>query len=175
MMMTHQEDYTVRLGAFHGPLDLLLYLIRRAEVDITDIPIAEITDQYMAFLRTIERIDIELAGDFLVVAATLMEIKSRMLMPPEEAEDGAESSGDATADALTADGLDRSDPRYDLVRQLLAYKRFRDAAAHLEERHEQWLNRFPVTGKKPLPSPIRFGPDGQATFVASDEEPREAA
>ena len=74
-------EYRVRLEAFEGPLDLLLYLIRRAEVDITDIPIAAIADQYMQYLAGIERIDIDLAGEFLVMAATLMEIKSRMLSP----------------------------------------------------------------------------------------------
>jgi len=175
MTMTHQEDYTVQLGTFQGPLDLLLYLIRRAEVDITDIPIAEVTDQYMAFLRTIERIDIELAGDFLVMAATLMEIKSRMLMPPPEegAEGESGTSGGVTDDInaalnATGDGLDRADPRYDLVRQLLAYKRFRDAAAHLEERQESWANRFPVTGKKPLLRPAAGSAVPDTLFEGSD-------
>ena len=83
-MTIHQEDYTVRIDAFQGPLDLLLYLIRRAEVDITDIPVAEITKQYLRFLKDVELIDIDEAGEFLVMAATLMEIKSRMLMPPEK-------------------------------------------------------------------------------------------
>ena len=78
-----QEDYQVDLDAFCGPLDLLLFLIRRAEVDVQDIPIARITDQYLAFLRQLDDIDIDIAGDFLVMAAMLVEIKSRTLVPPE--------------------------------------------------------------------------------------------
>ena len=79
--MPLQEDYRVTLHAFQGPMDLLLYLIRRVEVDITDIPVAEITDQYLGFLRQVQDIDVELAGEFLVMAATLIELKSRTLMP----------------------------------------------------------------------------------------------
>ncbi|MBL8764924.1 MAG: segregation/condensation protein A [Phycisphaerae bacterium] len=129
------DGYTVRLEQFEGPLDLLLYLIRRAEVDVTDIPIGRITDQYVEYLRGIERIDIELAGDFLVMAATLMEIKSRMLMPAETAQPTGMESAVAP--------VEKEDPRADLVRQLLAYKRFRDAASSLEQRHREWEGRFP--------------------------------
>jgi segregation and condensation protein A len=129
-------DYRVRLDAFEGPLDLLLYLIRRAEVDITDIPIAALTDQYLEYLKQIETIDIELAGEFLVTAATLMEIKSRMLAPaarPAAAEgpEGGESAKPS------------EDPRAELVKQLLAYKQYRDAATALELRKAEWENRFP--------------------------------
>lgn len=127
-------DYRVHLDAFEGPLDLLLYLIRRAEVDITDIPIASIADQYMSYLQGVERIDIELAGEFLVMAATLMEIKSRMLTP--------------AARSIPTDGTPRprtdEDPRAELVRQLLAYKQYRDAAGALEERKLDWEHRFPA-------------------------------
>ena len=80
--MPLQDDYQVRLSNFEGPLDLLLFLIRRAEVDIQDIPIVEITEQYFDFLKQIDEIDIELAGEFLVMAATLIEIKSRSIRPP---------------------------------------------------------------------------------------------
>lgn len=135
-----QPDYTVQLDAFHGPLDLLMHLIKRAEVDIIDIPIAAITDQYIAHLKGLDRIDIETAGEFLVMAAMLMEIKSRMLMPP--AERSAASDGAGEADAIS--GLDASDPRYELVKQLLAYKKFRDAAENLAERREEWLQRSPL-------------------------------
>ena len=87
-MPSIQEDYTVQLESFEGPLDLLLYLIRRAEVDIQNIPIAAITDQYLLVLRQVDSVDVELAGDFLVMAATLMELKSRTLAPVEvEGED----------------------------------------------------------------------------------------
>lgn len=135
------QDYTVHLDAFEGPLDLLLYLIKRAEVDIVDIPIAAITDQYIAHLKGLARIDIETAGEFLVMAAMLMEIKSRMLMPPEARPSGA--AGDV-ADAEMISGLDASDPRYELVMQLLAYKRFRDAAENLDRLRNEWLNRSPL-------------------------------
>jgi segregation and condensation protein A len=128
-------DYRVRLDAFEGPLDLLLYLIRRAEVDITDIPIAAIASQYMQYLGHIDSIDIELAGEFLVTAATLMEIKSRMLAPPE-ARAGAEHAVQGAAA-----GAPGEDPRAELVKQLLAYKKYRDAAAALEARKSEWERR----------------------------------
>jgi segregation and condensation protein A len=131
-------DYRVRLESFEGPLDLLLFLIRRAEVDITDIPVAAIADQYITYLKAIDTIDIELAGEFLVMAATLMEIKSRMLAP---AKPGAESIGDAMDAAGAAD---TTDPRADLVRQLLAYKKFRDASDALDHRRQQWEQRYPA-------------------------------
>ncbi len=129
-------DYRVRLDAFEGPLDLLLYLIRRAEVDVTDIPIAAIADQYMAYLGHIETIDIDLAGEFLVMAATLMEIKSRMLTPAKPMADG---------DGVAADSSS-TDPRADLVQQLLAYKKYRDAADALEHRKQDWEQRYPAAG-----------------------------
>ncbi len=130
-------DYRVRLDAFEGPLDLLLYLIRRAEVDITDIPIAALTDQYLEYLKQIQTIDIELAGEFLVTAATLMEIKSRMLAPA-----GPASEAQAAAPgSLASEG---QDPRAELVRQLLAYKKYRDAASALDARKQDWERRFPA-------------------------------
>lgn len=137
------EDYRVRLDAFEGPLDLLLFLIRKSEVDVTDIPISSIADQYIGFLRDLDKdgtpVDIEVAGEFLVMAATLMEVKSRWL-----------ARGDKTAPAdLGSDG-DPTDPRADLVRQLLAYKQYRDAADALEYRGKQWQNRFPAGGADEL-------------------------
>jgi chromatin segregation and condensation protein Rec8/ScpA/Scc1 (kleisin family) len=116
------QDYRVELDVYHGPLDLLLYLIKRDEIDINDIPIAPITEQYLAYLQTIKRLDINLAGEFLVMAATLMEIKSAMMMPREAGEEGEETD-------LTA-AEDPTDPRYELIQQLLAYKRFKDARAN---------------------------------------------
>lgn len=111
--------YTVALDAFHGPLDLLLYLVRRSEVDVLDVSIAAVTDQFLDYLRVMRELDLEVAGDFLVMAATLMEIKSRALLP---------------ADAADPADSDRPDPRAELVKQLLEYRRFKDAAAALEER-----------------------------------------
>lgn len=131
-----QKDYRVTLEAFEGPLDLLLFLVRRAEVDLQDIPIAEITDQYLDVLHHTsgEDVDIEQAGEFLVMAATLVEIKSRSLSPPErgEGDDGGE---------LDAGG----DPRDELIRQLLAYQRIRAAADALEARKHEFARRYCTT------------------------------
>src|SRR5437016_4371752 len=119
---SHHSEYRVELEVFNGPLDLLLYLIRRDELDIVDIPIARITDSYMHYVEMLksmsgEGLDINVAGDFLVMAATLMEIKSAMLLPkppPEVAEDG------------TTAAQELADPRYELVQKLLEYKQFKD-------------------------------------------------
>lgn len=139
------EDYSVRLDAFEGPLDLLLHLIRRAEVDISAISIAQITDQYLKHLESLNEIDVEPAGEFLVTAATLVELKSRLLAPPTEGEE------DAAAPILDAGS---GDPAADLVRALLEYKRFRERAERLARRREEWRNRWEV---RPLavPSPPR--------------------
>lgn len=134
------QDYRVDLDVYHGPLDLLLYLIRRDEVDIHDIPVHRITEQYLQYVRTLKTLDINLAGEFLVMAATLMEIKSAMMAPRPETEGDAEG---ADAAALAAGGDDPGDPRYELVQQLLAYKRFKDAAYALERRRETFEARFP--------------------------------
>src|ERR1700682_2109573 len=108
-------DYLVDLDTFRGPLDLLLYLVKRNEVDICDIPIARITEQFLEYLGVLEMIDVERAGDFLVMAATLMEINSRLLLP----------QGETAADEQT-------DPRMELVRKLVEYKKFKEAALLLE-------------------------------------------
>lgn len=130
------KDYTVRLDAFEGPIDLLYFLIRKAEVDVTDIPIATIADQYMAYLEGIDRVDIDRAGEFLVMAATLTEIKSRIL--------GAEAAGERGRDESSAGDADEPDPLAELVAQLLEYKRFRDAADALEDRMATWSKRHPA-------------------------------
>ncbi|MBC7772144.1 MAG: segregation/condensation protein A [Pyrinomonadaceae bacterium] len=142
--MTHAADYRVKLDAFEGPMDLLLFLIRRAEVEVTDIPIASITDQYMVYLREggVESIDIEKAGEFLVMAATLMEVKSRMLIPSSATD--SEPSGPDIATSPRDDGGGLIDPRTDLIRQLLAYKKFRDAASELNHRLHEWESRYPT-------------------------------
>ncbi len=134
--MPLQEDYQVTLDAFHGPLDLLLYLIRRAEVDIHDIPIAQITQQYLALLKRLDHIDVDAAGEFLVMAATLIEIKSRTLVPPE-------AEGEAAAiDGLAAPAGEGIDPRHELVQQLLAYQRYRIASEELQNRREAFSQRY---------------------------------
>jgi len=132
-------DYRVQLEVYHGPLDLLLYLIKRDELDIYDIPIAQITESYMEHLQSMKKpgdhggFDINLAGEFLVMAATLMEIKSAMLLPRQvqPAEDGRPSAA-----------AELADPRYELVQKLLEYKRFKDSAAALERRQQLHQDRF---------------------------------
>jgi len=121
-------DYRVNLEIFAGPLDLLLYLVRKEEVDIYDIPIAKITDQYLRYIEMLKSLDIDLAGDFLVMAATLMEIKSAMLLPR------------ATPEQLADDDL--TDPRAELIRQLLEYKKFKDAANLLYAAADEHSQRF---------------------------------
>ncbi|TVQ52162.1 MAG: segregation/condensation protein A [Phycisphaerales bacterium] len=133
--MQLQEDYQVSLEQFHGPLDLLLYLIRRAEVDIHDIPIAQITSEYLNFLKQLKDIDIDVAGEFLLMSATLIEIKSRVLMPAEKRE-GHDDAGSAADDP--------ADPRYELVQQLLAYQKYRVASEELEARRLDFAQRFAV-------------------------------
>ncbi len=140
--MQLQDEYQVTLDSFCGPMDLLLYLIRRAEVDVHDIPIAGITDQYLAFLQQVDHVDIEAAGEFLVMAATLMEIKSRTLMPPEPAE-GEASELDAEFAAAGGEAMP-ADPRFELVKQLLDYQRYRIAAETLDERRKAFSRQFPA-------------------------------
>jgi segregation and condensation protein A len=125
-------DYRVNLEIFAGPLDLLLYLVRKEEVDIYDIPIAKITDQYIRYIELLKSLDIDLAGDFLVMAATLMQIKSAMLLPK------------AQPDQLEDDDL--SDPRRELIRQLLEYKKFKDAANLLNAAADEQKERFARPG-----------------------------
>jgi len=121
-------DYRVNLDIFAGPLDLLLYLVRKEEVDIYDISIAKITDQYIRYIEMLKSLNIDLAGDFLVMAATLMQIKSAMLLPKAEPE------------MLTDE--DFSDPRAELIRQLLEYKKFKDAANLLSAAADEHKQRF---------------------------------
>ncbi len=113
------EELRIVLGEFAGPLDLLLYLIRQEQVSIYDIPVARITDEYLRYLRLMQELDIAIAGDFLVMAATLIEIKSRMLLPP----DPTAKSEDET-----------EDPRSELVNQLLEHQKFKEAAQMLWSR-----------------------------------------
>ncbi len=135
-----RADYRVELDNYSGPLDLLLFLVRKHEIDLHDIPIARLTEQYLAYLATMKRIDLEVAGEFLVMAATLLEIKSRMLLPADQQ---AEGDADQPADEQWLD------PRYELVQQLLAYKRFRDAAGQLEQRLATWEQRLPARAAEP--------------------------
>lgn len=133
-MMT---DYQVQTDIYNGPMDLLLYLIRRNEIDLYDIPLALVTQQYCAYVELLSVIDPNVAGDFLVLAAVLMEMKSRMLLPRAPAEDG--------------EAEDLSDPRLELVRQLLEYKKFKDVSFELGHAAQTQAMRWPRVPAKPAP------------------------
>lgn len=121
--------YRVELDRFSGPLDLLLFLVRRNELDLFNLPIARITSQFQMYLAALQFLDIDLAGDFVVMASTLIEIKSRLVLPsPEEEELPVETN---------------DDPRSGLIQQLLEYKKFKEAAHLLEERAAEWQERYP--------------------------------
>ena len=116
------SDHRIKLQVFEGPLDLLLFLIRKNELDIYDIPIEQVTRQYLDALFAMQQKDLELAGDFFVMAATLMEIKSRLLLP----------QGEQAVDP-NAEPDEAMDPRWELVHQLIQYRKFKEAARHLDE------------------------------------------
>lgn len=137
-------SYRVKLPVFEGPLDLLLFLIKQSHIDITNLPIAEITEQYIEYLGLMQILDLEIAGDFLVMAATLLQIKSKMLLPPDE----------------TAVEEDEDDPRAELVRKLMEYQQFKAAADRLQDLERQRLAVF-----------TRVPPDGQALEAEIVEEP----
>ncbi|MBN2233657.1 MAG: segregation/condensation protein A [Opitutales bacterium] len=118
-------EFPVKLPVFEGPLDLLIFLIRKNEIDIYDIPMEVVTRQYIAYLETMDHLNLEVAGDFFVMASTLMYIKSRMLLPPKE-----QPPDDEADDA-------NLDPRWELVQQLLEYRRYKSLAGELEERIEK--------------------------------------
>lgn len=134
--------FRAELEVFSGPLDLLLHLIKQEEVDIFEVPVARITDRYLAALRAIEFFDVNVAAEFLVVAATLTELKSRTLLPPGEQEDEEEDE----------------DPGTELVRRLLEYKEFKEAGGHLAERAQ----RRKVMFARGLPGAEDVGPDDSA-------------
>jgi segregation and condensation protein A len=140
LILSDLEDddaYQVKLEAFTGPMDLLLHLIRKHQINIYDIPIALIAQQYLEYLSLMKTLNLSLAGEFLVMAATLLYIKSRMLLPKEE-----------KAETEDEEGLD---PRSELVRQLIEYERFKDAAGTLVARERIWRESF---WRDPLPLPV---------------------
>ena len=140
------DAYKIQLNVFEGPLDLLLYLVKKTEVDVHDIPIVEITDQYLKYLELMKTLDLDIAGEFLWMAANLIYIKSKMLLPPEErpAEEEEENL----------------DPRSELIRQLLEYKRFKEAADELQALEEKRRLFFPkeaVSGDEDQNSSLNLG------------------
>ena len=135
------EEYKLKLGVFEGPLDLLLYLIKKNEIDVYDIPVESVATQYIEHLAKMQFRDLDSAGDFLVMAATLMMIKSRMLMPVEERPEEEE---------------EEEDPRWDLVRQLVEYKKFKDTAMLLEGMEAE---RADIFGRDPAEAVLGKDPD----------------
>jgi segregation and condensation protein A len=137
--------FRVDLDIYSGPIDLLFYLVRKHELDILDIPIAKVTEQYLELMEVLDAMDVNAAGDFLELASRLMEIKSRLLLPKhEETEEPIE------------------DPRHDLVERLLEYKKYRDAASQLDEQGRAWRKRYtrqahdlPESVKQPEEQPIQ--------------------
>ncbi len=123
--------YRVELDFFSGPVDLLLYLVRRDELDVRQLAVGPITKQFQEFLEVLEFLDLDFVGDFVVMASTLTEIKSRLVLPESEEEVDA------------GEVLDTDDPRSDLIHQLLEYRRYRQAASVLEEHAAEWQERYP--------------------------------
>lgn len=141
-------DYSIRLNIYEGPLDLLLFLIRKNEIDIYDIPIENVTRQYLDVIYSMEKLNLEVAGDFFVMAATLMHIKSRMLLPKNE-------------QLIETENDDEVDPRWELVQQLIEYKKFKDAARDLEDvisEANNYLTRgFPESDGERTLRPLKSG------------------
>ncbi|MFV0337383.1 MAG: segregation and condensation protein A [Chthoniobacterales bacterium] len=129
-----EAEYKVKLEVFEGPLDLLLYLIKKDEVDIYDVSIERVTKQYMEYLEAFKVLNIDVAGEFIVMAANLLYIKSRTLLPVDQ--------------QMGEEDAEEDDPRWELIRQLIEYKKFKEAASRLREREalkEALFPRSPVT------------------------------
>jgi segregation and condensation protein A len=134
----------VQLDVFEGPLDLLLYLVKKEEVDIYEVNLTKIATQFIEYVEVMRELDLDVAGEFLVMASTLMYIKSRELLPVDQ-------------QAQTEDDDDGDDPRWELIRRLVEYKKFKDVAATLQERETEQENVFPR-----VPGKIEFAADGPA-------------
>src|SRR6266850_2870073 len=129
------SEYKVKFEVFEGPLDLLLYLIRKEEVDIYEVNLTQLATQFIEYIEVMRMLDLDIAGEFLVMASTLMYIKSRELLPIDQ--------------QVAVEGEDEGeDPRWELIRQLVEYKKFKDAAAQLHDMEARQENIFPrVPGK----------------------------
>src|SRR5688572_3028537 len=133
-------EYKVKFEVFEGPLDLLLYLIKKEEVDIYEVNLTQLATQFLEYIEVMRMLDLEIAGEFLVMAATLMYIKSRELLPRDQ--------------QVQTEGEDEGeDPRWELIRQLVEYKKFKDAAARLQQLEIAQENTFPrIPGKPEFPA-----------------------
>lgn len=140
--------YRVSLDQFEGPLDLLLYLIKQNDLDIVNIPIAFITEQYLKFIDDMETIDVDVAGEFIVMAAELMQIKSQMLLPQ--------------APSLEEEEID---PRADLVRRLLEYQRYKEAAGTLQARHQLERDVYVPLAPERVPKDVEGPIDGNVYYL----------
>ncbi len=137
-----ETEYKVRLEIFEGPLDLLLYLIKRDELDIYDISLERITKQYLEYLQAFKELNIDVAGEFVVMAANLIYLKSRSLLPVDQ--------------QPPEEDVDEADPRWDLIRQLIEYKKFKEAAAQLQTRELQQERTFARVGEGMTPETAPF-------------------
>jgi segregation and condensation protein A len=139
-----EPDYKVRLEVFEGPLDLLLYLIKQDEIDIYDVSLERITSQYLEYLQAFKELNIELAGEFVVMAANLIYLKSRSLLPIDQ--------------QPPEEDAQENDPRWDLIRQLIEYKKFKEAAAelHLRELEQERIFAREGGASSPLREPLRL-------------------
>lgn len=147
MLEGFHEVYSVHLDAFDGPLDLLLHLIKKNEVDVCDIPIAVITRQYLDYIKAMKELNLEVAGDFLLMASTLLHIKSRMLLPLDDPEEGGE---------------EEVDPRAELVRRLLEYQQYKEAG--------QLIGARALLGREVF---VRGAVEPELVVVQQDEGPLE--
>ena len=140
-----ETDYKVRLDIFEGPLDLLLYLIKRDEIDIYDISLERITKQYLEYLQAFKELNIEVAGEFVVMAANLIYWKSRSLLPVDQ--------------QPPEEDVDEDDPRWELIRQLIEYKKFKEAAEQLQVRQLEQEKIFSRIGAPTTltSAPLRLG------------------
>lgn len=141
--------FRVQLDLYHGPMELLLHLVRKQEVPIESLPLASLTEQFLQYVAVLEQLDVDSIGEFLDVASTLIELKSRLVLPQAAADD-------AEAEQVL------EDPKQDLVGRLLEYKKFRDAAAELETRGIDWSRRR-----------VRVAPDAPPRKVPLDQQPLE--
>jgi segregation and condensation protein A len=137
-------EYKVKFEVFEGPLDLLLYLIKKEEVDIYEVNLTRLATQFIEYIETLRMLDLEIAGEFLVMAATLMYIKSRELLPVDQR---AQTEGEEEGE----------DPRWELIRQLVEYKKFKDAAAQLQALEARQEDVFPR-----MPGKLEFAPESPA-------------
>ena len=150
-----ETDYKVKLEVFEGPLDLLLYLIKQDEIDIYDISLERITSQYLDYLQAFKELNIELAGEFIVMAANLIYLKSRSLLPRDQ--------------QPPEEDADEDDPRWELIRQLIEYKKFKEAAAELNLRALEQESMFvrETESSSTLQEPLRLGDVGIFQLISA--------